>query len=87
MNSINKNKTGLLFAIMIGGLHLLWSILVLTGFAQPLVNFIFKLHMINSFITVANFNLGLSVILVVLTAVIGYIVGNIFAIVWNYLHK
>ncbi len=87
MDKINKNKTGLLFAIMIGGVHLLWSILVLTGLAQSLVNFIFRLHMINPFITVADFNLGLSISLVFLTAIIGYIVGNIFATVWNYLHK
>jgi hypothetical protein len=87
MHKVNTNKVGLLVGSFIGGLHLLWSLLVAVGLAQPLVNFIFRLHMIKPFIMVDSFNIGLAITLVVITAIVGYVVGYILASIWNYLHR
>jgi hypothetical protein len=37
----NPNKVGLVVAALIGGWHVLWSLLVLLGWAQPILDFIF----------------------------------------------
>lgn len=87
MNNLNKNKVGLVFATLIGGAHLIWSILVSLGWAQPLIDFIFNLHMVKPVLVVNDFNIGLATGLVLLTAVIGYVVGSVFACVWNYMHR
>ncbi len=87
MNSINTHKAGLMFGIFTGGLHFVWSLLVVTGLGQSLINFIFTLHMLKPVLVVADFNLGLAVTLVVMTSVIGYVVGFTLASLWNYVHR
>lgn len=84
---LNANKTGLVFGKMIGGLHLGWAVLVLLGLAQPLVNFIFSLHMITPFIAVMPFDLMTALGLVVFTFIVGYCVGYIGAKVWNMVYR
>ena len=82
----NKNKIGLVLAVLFGGGHVVWSLFVLLGWTQPLVNFIFWAHMIQTVPVVGSFDLVASGTLVVVTAVLGYVVGNIVAIVWNKIH-
>ena len=87
MGNLNKNKVGLTFCALVGGVHLIWSILVGFGWAQALVDFIFKLHMVKPVVVVDSFNFGLALALIIITAVIGYIVGYVFAFVWNKFHR
>lgn len=87
MNRIDPHKTGLALGALVGGLHVLWSLLVALGFAQPLLNFIFTVHMVKPLFVVDPFSLPLAATLVVVTAVIGYVVGNLFAIIWNYVGR
>ena len=87
MNNINANKVGLTFGALIGGGHLVWSVLIAIGWAQPLLNFIFTLHMIKSFIVVSSFDIMLAGTLVIITAIIGYVVGYIFSLLWNWFHQ
>lgn len=82
----NPNSVGLVFAVVFGGLHLLWSLIVLVGVGQPLYDFIMWAHMIHVPIIIGPFDLVASVILIIVTAVIGYILGNMVARVWNHLH-
>jgi hypothetical protein len=42
----DKNKVGLVGAALLGGWHLVWSILVATGIGQALYDFILWAHMI-----------------------------------------
>ncbi|MDO8561178.1 MAG: hypothetical protein Q7R91_03105 [bacterium] len=87
MNHLNPSKTGLVFGALAGGWHLLWSLLVVLGWAQPLLNFIFMTHMITPPFVVGVFSTMTAVILIAVTAVLGYVVGNIFALVWNRFQK
>lgn len=41
MEAVKPNKVGIVFALLYGGWHTLWAILVGVGFAQPLLNFVF----------------------------------------------
>ena len=87
MNQIHPNKVGLSLGILLGGFHLLWALLVLFGYAQQLIDFIFKVHMIEPAYFISPFNLTMAVTLIIVTAIVGYIIGYIFALVWNKLHK
>jgi len=71
---------------MFGAVHTLWSILVLVGWAQPLINFIVWLHMLSPTPTVEPFGWHRALLLIVVTALVGYVLGYIGAIVWNKMH-
>ncbi|MDP3725602.1 MAG: hypothetical protein Q8R36_00215 [bacterium] len=85
--STNRNKVGLVFAALFGGVHVLWSILVFLGWAQPLVNFILWAHMIQVLYVVGPFDALASATLIVVTAFVGYVVGSVVSVIWNKVHQ
>ncbi|MGH7246403.1 MAG: hypothetical protein ACREGI_05740 [Candidatus Levyibacteriota bacterium] len=87
MKELQIQKVALVFGLLLGGWHLLWSVLVLLGIAQLLLDFVFWMHMIANPYRVTGFNLVQAVILIAVTFVIGYCGGWIFAWLWNKLHK
>ncbi len=80
-------RTGLVVAIVFGGWHLCWSILVALGAAQPLLDFVFWAHFLKPVYTVVPFELIRAVILLVLTSAVGFAIGAAFAWVWNTVHE
>lgn len=80
---INKNKTGLTFAFLISSMHLFWSILVALGIAQVLVDFVLNIHMLKVPVIVMPFNLVSTLLLVIITFIVGYIFGWLMAFFWN----
>lgn len=84
---INPNKAGGVVAALLGGWHLVWAVLVLIGFAQPIIDFIFWAHMIQPVYVIKPFNPAAAITLIVLTAMIGYFFGFIGAVIWNKLHR
>lgn len=84
---LQPQKTALTLGILVGGFHLAWSLLVLVGLAQPLLDFIFWAHMLALPFRVTGFTLTQSLTLVLVTFGIGYLLGWLFAQVWNYLHN
>lgn len=84
---VNKNKVGLVFGSLLGGWHLVWSLLVLSGFAQSIYDFILWAHMIHLQIVTGPFDAIAALTLVVVTAVGGYVVGYTSAWVWNRFHR
>lgn len=87
MHNINPNKVGFAFAILLGSLHFIWSVLVFFGIAQALLDFIFRLHMLAPVMTVDSFSVTLAFALILVTAIIGYFIGYLFAIIWNRMHS
>jgi hypothetical protein len=83
----NANKVGLVIGALIGGWHLLWSLLVLLGWAQRIIDFIFWAHMIKPVYVVKSFNLAATVTLIAITALIGYMFGFVGGVIWNKLHR
>lgn len=82
----NPNKIGLVIAALMGGWHLLWSLLVLAGWAQPIIDFIFWTHMIRPVYVVKPFDIAAAITLVIVTAVMGYVFGFVGALIWKKLH-
>jgi hypothetical protein len=83
----NPNKVGVVVGALVGGWHLLWSLLVLIGCAQPIIDFVFWAHMIRPVYIVKPFDPVAAVTLMVITGVIGYVFGVVGAIIWNRLHR
>ena len=85
--SIGINSAGLVVAVLLGGWHLLWALLVACGVAQALIDFVFWLHFIRPVYVIETFNALRAAGLVMLTAGIGYAAGAAFAFLWNHLHR
>jgi hypothetical protein len=83
VKKVRPQIVGLVFASLLAMWHAVWSLLVATGVAQPVMDFVFRLHMITPPYKIAEFHLGTAVGLVLLTGAIGYIVGTVAALIWN----
>lgn len=84
---LNLNTTGMVLGTVFGLWHLVWSVFVAGGFAQTLMDWVFVLHFLNNPFTVGSFNLMTAVTLIVFTSIIGYVVGWVFAYLWNWILK
>lgn len=87
MKKINPNEAGLALGGVMGLWHAVWSAMVFLGIAKPFYDFILGLHFIALSFKILAFNLMTAVTLVVVTAIIGYLVGFVFAVVWNSVRK
>ena len=83
MSRANPHSFGLVFGVFLAVWHALWALLVGFGAAQPLIDFIFRLHMIAPPYKIAAFNLGTASALVAVTAAIGYVMGWVAGLIWN----
>lgn len=82
---VNRHKLGLLFGVFTGAFHFVWAFLVLTGLAQLLMDWIFRLHFIQPPYTILPFSLGYAVALIIFTSIAGYFSGWVLAALWNWL--
>ena len=81
------HKIGLVTGVLLGGLHLVWALLVLLGIAQAISDFIFWAHMIHLSFVIGPFDLTATITLIIITTILGYIFGYIGALVWNRFHR
>jgi len=84
---MSKHKVGLVVGSFAGLVHLVWSVAIALGFAQPWIDFVYRIHSLNNPFTVMHFELGKAVGLIILTFIIGYIVGYVFAALWHKIHR
>ena len=82
---ISKNKLGLAFGAFFGVWHLMWAVLVAFGVAQWFINFVFRIHFMQPPYTVKGFELALAITLILVTSIIGYVMGWALAGIWNWL--
>lgn len=83
----DEQKVAMITGLLVGGMHLVWALIVASGLAQPLLDFIYGLHFLNNPFTVNPFDLMNAIILVLFTTVVGYIVGWAGTWLWNKVHK
>jgi hypothetical protein len=76
-------RTAAAFGALLALSHAFWAVLVLVGWAQPLTDFIFRLHFIEPPWTISPFNWAGAITLVAFTGAVGALVGLVVALVWN----
>jgi len=87
MKKINPGEVGLALGGLLAVWHAVWALLVMLGFAKPLLDFILSLHFLSNPYQLMPFNLMTAVTLVVVTGVMGYIMGLVFGVLWNSVAK
>ena len=87
MGAISANKAGLVVGSLVGGWHLLWAILVALQVAQPVIDFVFWMHFIKPTFVIEPFSFDRAIVLIVVTAVVGYAAGCCFGLLWNRLRR
>jgi hypothetical protein len=83
MTTISVPKAGATVAIAIGLVHLCWRLLVASGWAKVLVDFVLRLHFIKLAVAIEPFQLPTAALLVLLTTGLGFVVGSVLAALWN----
>ena len=84
---ISIGKTGFVVGAVLGGMHLGWSVLVALKWAQPVADFVFWMHFIKPVYVIENFEIARAAVLIVVTAAIGFLIGALFALIWNAAHR
>lgn len=83
MKKLSAHETGMVLGAFLGLMHAGWALVVYLGFAQTWLDFILGLHFLKNPFVVAPFVMQPAVILVAVTAGVGYAAGFVFAKVWN----
>lgn len=86
MNQLNSHKVALAFAGMFAVIHAVWALMVYVGMAKGFMDWIFGLHFLSFQYSINTFDFGNALMLVIVTGVIGYIAGYVFAWLWNLAH-
>ncbi|HLX17044.1 MAG TPA: hypothetical protein VKS24_17810 [Bradyrhizobium sp.] len=84
---ISVGKAGLVLGAFFGGWHLCWSALVALKLAQPVIDFVFWMHFIKPIYVIEPFEIVRALILILITAGVGFVLGSAFAAIWNAVHK
>lgn len=85
MKPLDPNHIALYLGSIMGFFHGVWSLLVMVGFAQAILDWVFWLHFLSNPIQVEVFEITRAIMLVTFTFAVGYVVGWIGAHLWNML--
>lgn len=83
----DPSKTALTLGTLFAAFHLVWIGLVWAGWAQPVLDFVFWAHMIQSIYVVKPFDPFAAFILVGFTFSTGFALGLLGAVFWNNLPR
>lgn len=84
---MNKNKVGLTLGALGAILHLVWSVLVMSGLGQIVSDWLLRLHAIRASEVIGPMSFTTMITLLIVVFVGWYILGWIFAWLWNAFNK
>lgn len=83
VDKINANKLGLTFGLFVAIWHALWALLVGIGVAQNALDWVLPLHFFSFTFSILAFSWTNAIILIIAAFVGGYVMGWLFAELWN----
>jgi hypothetical protein len=83
MTHIDPNRLGIVAAVMLTAWHGVWLVLVASGQAQRVADFVLRMHQMKSEMVVEAFDPMMAALLLVATAILGYVGGAAAAALWN----
>ena len=83
MAHIDPNRLGIVAALMLTAWHGLWLVLVASGQAQKVADFVLRMHQMKSEMVVEAFDPVMAAVLLTATAILGYVGGAAAAALWN----
>jgi hypothetical protein len=87
MNKVSSNKVGLAFGGMLGIVHAVWALMILLGIAKPFMDWILGLHFLSFQYDVEPFIFSSALLLVLVTSLLGYLMGYVAGWLWNLAHR
>ena len=87
MRKVNVISFGLALGGVVGLWHLCWIALVALGWAQAVIDFVFRVHFIQPALHVEPFVPATAAILIVLATAAGFTAGVVLATAWNWLQR
>jgi hypothetical protein len=81
MNKSESLKNIVLGAVLLSSLHFLWLVLIYMGMAQVVIDFIFKIHMLNSPLQVQQFEWSYALLLIAVTFSAGAMYGWLYSVI------
>lgn len=85
--NLSKSRLGLMFGVLLAACHLGWLLLVLTGVAQTVLDWVLEMHLMSFTYSLLDFNYLSALILLVMTFVAGYVFGFVLAAILNWAKK
>jgi membrane protease YdiL (CAAX protease family) len=85
--TISPVRAALAVGLVFGLWHLAWAALVASGWAKTLLDFVLWAHFLKVAVGLDAFDPSRAAILVAVTFAVGAVLGWLFAIVWNRLHR
>ena len=80
-SSLSYWKVAIGFGLGLSSLHLCWVVLIFLGWAQPVMDYIFKIHMLNAPFQIQPFNLSYAAQLIAITFAVGCFYGLVFVLI------
>jgi hypothetical protein len=84
---VSPHRLGLLLGTLLLVSHLVWATLVASGWAQTVMDFVFRIHFIKPAYAIASFDAVTALLLIAITASVGYVTGFVLAALWNGFNK
>ena len=81
MNQSAALKSMVVGAALLSSLHFAWLVLVYMGIAQMVMDFIFKIHMLNSPLQVQPFEWPYAILLITITFSVGALYGWLYSVI------
>ncbi|MBI2611858.1 hypothetical protein HYW54_03890 [Candidatus Gottesmanbacteria bacterium] len=87
MKTLDPIHVGIILGLFFGSLHLIWSVFVAIGLAGWWLDFVTSVHFLSNPFTLQVFDPVRALTLIVVTTVVGFVYGYLFAFIWNKVHK
>jgi hypothetical protein len=85
--TVSPLKVGLTLGLLLGLWHFCWAMLVLVGWAQALLDFVFWMHFLSPPFQVQAFSPERAAILIGVTFLAGFVGGWVAGRLWNIFHR